>query len=123
MTIDATEKLYADFQLSVTNAGGHSSLPRPDNISSSLADGLARLQNYQQQPDRKRSLPLGFIESFGSRHLITKGFGTHWCSLFSLSFRSHSGELFHVLRLTVAIRPVLFGHFNQIYKNIFSPQL
>src|SRR5580693_4984772 len=28
MTVDATEKLYADFQLSVTNPGGHSSLPR-----------------------------------------------------------------------------------------------
>jgi acetylornithine deacetylase/succinyl-diaminopimelate desuccinylase-like protein len=46
MTVDATEKLYADFQLSVTNPGGHSSLPRPDNAIYSLADGLARLQNY-----------------------------------------------------------------------------
>jgi acetylornithine deacetylase/succinyl-diaminopimelate desuccinylase-like protein len=47
MTVDATEKLYADFQLSVTNPGGHSSLPRPDNAIYALADGLARLQNYQ----------------------------------------------------------------------------
>ena len=47
MTVDATEKLYADFQLSVTNPGGHSSLPRPDNAIYSLADGLARLRNYQ----------------------------------------------------------------------------
>ena len=29
--MDATEKLYADFQLEVTNPGGHSSLPLPDN--------------------------------------------------------------------------------------------
>jgi acetylornithine deacetylase/succinyl-diaminopimelate desuccinylase-like protein len=47
MTVDATEKLYGDFQLSVTNPGGHSSLPRPDNAIYSLADALGRLQNYQ----------------------------------------------------------------------------
>ncbi|MGA8646601.1 MAG: M20/M25/M40 family metallo-hydrolase, partial [Candidatus Sulfotelmatobacter sp.] len=47
MTVDATEKLYADFQVSVTNPGGHSSLPRPDNAIYALADGLARLQSYQ----------------------------------------------------------------------------
>jgi acetylornithine deacetylase/succinyl-diaminopimelate desuccinylase-like protein len=47
MTVDATEKLYADFQLSVTNPGGHSSLPRPDNAIYALAAALTRLQNYQ----------------------------------------------------------------------------
>ena len=47
MTVDATEKLYADYQLSVTNPGGHSSLPRPDNAIYSLVDALARLQKYQ----------------------------------------------------------------------------
>ena len=47
MTVDATEKLYADFQLSVTNPGGHSSLPRPDNAIYSLANALARLEHYQ----------------------------------------------------------------------------
>ena len=47
MTVDATEKLYADFQLSVTNPGGHSSLPRPDNAIYALANALARLQNFQ----------------------------------------------------------------------------
>ena len=47
MAVDATEKLYADFQLSVTNPGGHSSLPVPDNAIYALADALARLQNYR----------------------------------------------------------------------------
>jgi acetylornithine deacetylase/succinyl-diaminopimelate desuccinylase-like protein len=47
MTVDATEKLYADFQVSATNPGGHSSLPRPDNAIYSLVDALARLQKYQ----------------------------------------------------------------------------
>lgn len=47
MTVDATEKLYADFHLTVTNPGGHSSIPRPDNAIYALANGLERLQHYQ----------------------------------------------------------------------------
>jgi len=42
--IEASEKLYADFQLTVTNPGGHSSLPVPDNAIYHIADGLARLE-------------------------------------------------------------------------------
>jgi acetylornithine deacetylase/succinyl-diaminopimelate desuccinylase-like protein len=45
--IEASEKLYADFELEVRNKGGHSSLPTPDNAIYQLADGLTRLQNYQ----------------------------------------------------------------------------
>src|SRR5580692_10958670 len=47
MSVDATEKLYADYQLEVKNAGGHSSLPIPDNAIYHLTDGLARLERYQ----------------------------------------------------------------------------
>jgi acetylornithine deacetylase/succinyl-diaminopimelate desuccinylase-like protein len=47
MTVDATEKLYADFHVSTTNPGGHSSLPRPDNAIYSLTDALSRLEHYQ----------------------------------------------------------------------------
>lgn len=47
VTVDATEKLYADFQVSTTNPGGHSSLPRPDNAIYSLTDALSRLEHYQ----------------------------------------------------------------------------
>src|SRR5580693_8855050 len=47
MTVDATEKLYADFQLVVTNPGGHSSLPRPDNAIYALSNALTRLQHFQ----------------------------------------------------------------------------
>ncbi|GGH13108.1 M20/M25/M40 family metallo-hydrolase [Silvibacterium dinghuense] len=45
--IDATEKLYGDYQLSVTNPGGHSSLPVPDNAIYHLAGALTNLQHYQ----------------------------------------------------------------------------
>jgi acetylornithine deacetylase/succinyl-diaminopimelate desuccinylase-like protein len=44
--VDASEKLYADFQLMVTNPGGHSSRPTPDNAIYHLADALTRLQGY-----------------------------------------------------------------------------
>ncbi|MGH9430010.1 MAG: M20/M25/M40 family metallo-hydrolase [Terriglobia bacterium] len=47
VSMDGSEKLYADFQLTVTNPGGHSSLPVPDNAIYHLADGLGRLQRYQ----------------------------------------------------------------------------
>ncbi len=47
MEVDATEKLYADYQLSVTNPGGHSSLPTPDNAIYHLANGLVRLEHYE----------------------------------------------------------------------------
>jgi acetylornithine deacetylase/succinyl-diaminopimelate desuccinylase-like protein len=45
--VDATEKLYADYQLLATSPGGHSSLPVPDNAIYHLADALERLQSYK----------------------------------------------------------------------------
>jgi acetylornithine deacetylase/succinyl-diaminopimelate desuccinylase-like protein len=44
---EATEKLYADYQVLATNPGGHSSLPTPDNAIYHLANALAALQKYQ----------------------------------------------------------------------------
>ena len=45
--IDATEKLYGDYQLVATNPGGHSSLPVPDNAIYHVADALGRIQKYK----------------------------------------------------------------------------
>ena len=45
--IQASEKLYQDFDLKVTNPGGHSSLPTSENAIYQLSDGLARLEHYQ----------------------------------------------------------------------------
>ena len=42
--IEAAEKLYADFQFSATNPGGHSSLPVPDNAIYQLANALTRIE-------------------------------------------------------------------------------
>jgi acetylornithine deacetylase/succinyl-diaminopimelate desuccinylase-like protein len=47
MTVDATEKLYADYQLEAVNPGGHSSLPVPDNAIYHVTDALARLERHK----------------------------------------------------------------------------
>ncbi len=44
--VDATEKLYADYLLTATNPGGHSSLPVPDNAIYRISSALERLARY-----------------------------------------------------------------------------
>jgi len=44
MDLEATEKVYADFQVSATNPGGHSSRPVPNNAIYAVADALGRLE-------------------------------------------------------------------------------
>ncbi len=53
-TVQATEKVFANMTLRVTNRGGHSSVPRPDNAIVSLADALAKVGRY--------SFPIQFDE-------------------------------------------------------------
>src|SRR6266581_1082603 len=43
--IQASEKVYVDFQFESLNPGGHSSVPTPDNAIYHLAGALARLQS------------------------------------------------------------------------------
>jgi acetylornithine deacetylase/succinyl-diaminopimelate desuccinylase-like protein len=43
--VEATEKQYADFELTVLNPGGHSSLPTSDNAIYHLAGALSRLEH------------------------------------------------------------------------------
>ncbi len=47
MVVEATEKLYGDFQLSAKNPGGHSSLPIKDNAIYHVTNALSRLEKYQ----------------------------------------------------------------------------
>jgi len=44
--VEATEKVYSDFQITAVNAGGHSSRPRPDNAIYGLTTALNRLAAY-----------------------------------------------------------------------------
>jgi acetylornithine deacetylase/succinyl-diaminopimelate desuccinylase-like protein len=43
--VEASEKQYADFEVTSRNPGGHSSLPTPDNAIYHLADALSRLEH------------------------------------------------------------------------------
>ena len=45
--VQASEKIYADYQLEVADAGGHSSLVRPDNPIYTLAAALTRIGEHQ----------------------------------------------------------------------------
>ena len=45
--VQSAEKIYASFRLEVTNPGGHSSRPRPDNAIYTLAAALERLRAYE----------------------------------------------------------------------------
>ena len=44
--LQASEKVYADFQFETTNPGGHSSVPGPDNAIYELAVALEKLQRF-----------------------------------------------------------------------------
>ncbi len=45
--VQASEKVYLTFELEVSDEGGHSSLPTPDNAIDALARGLVRLAEYR----------------------------------------------------------------------------
>ena len=44
--VEATEKVYSDFQITAVNPGGHSSRPRPDNAIYELTTALNKLAAY-----------------------------------------------------------------------------
>ena len=44
--IQASEKVYVDYQLESLNSGGHSSVPSPDNAIYNLAGALTKIQNF-----------------------------------------------------------------------------
>ncbi|MCU1269137.1 MAG: Acetylornithine deacetylase [Acidobacteriaceae bacterium] len=43
----ASEKIYSDYELLVTDSGGHSSIPKPQNPIYELSQALIRLQQYK----------------------------------------------------------------------------
>ena len=45
--LQTSEKFYQSFSLEVTNKGGHSSLPTPDNAIARLAAAIGRVANYR----------------------------------------------------------------------------
>jgi acetylornithine deacetylase/succinyl-diaminopimelate desuccinylase-like protein len=46
-SVQTSEKIYQTYQLTATNPGGHSSIPRPENAINQLAQALVNIANYQ----------------------------------------------------------------------------
>jgi acetylornithine deacetylase/succinyl-diaminopimelate desuccinylase-like protein len=63
--VQASEKVYQDFKLEVTNSGGHSSIPVKDNAIYHLAQGLARLSAYEF-PVQLNEITRGYFERSAS---------------------------------------------------------
>jgi acetylornithine deacetylase/succinyl-diaminopimelate desuccinylase-like protein len=47
MRVQAAEKTFATFELTITNPGGHSSRPRADNAIYELAEALTKIRDHQ----------------------------------------------------------------------------
>ena len=62
--MQAAEKTYATWELTVTNPGGHSSRPRDDNAIYELVDALKKIQDYKF-PVRYNALTLNYFKGTG----------------------------------------------------------
>lgn len=57
------EKSYADFELTITNPGGHSSVPRPDNAINQLAGALLRIGEHRFRAETSALTQAYFAQS------------------------------------------------------------
>lgn len=64
--VQAAEKTYASFELTVRNPGGHSSRPREDNAIYELAAALGKIQAYRF-PVRSSSMTRNFFKISGEK--------------------------------------------------------
>ena len=64
--MQAAEKTYVTWDITVRNPGGHSSRPRPDNAIYDLADAITRIQNYRF-PVRWSEMTQTFFEETGEQ--------------------------------------------------------
>ena len=62
--IQAAEKTYVTWELTVRNPGGHSSRPRPDNAIYDLARAITKIQEYRF-PVRWNDMTLEFFDETG----------------------------------------------------------
>ena len=60
---DGAEKTYVDYKLEVTNPGGHSSAPRPDNAIVQLAQAVEKVGAYRFQPEQNPVTKAWFVKA------------------------------------------------------------
>jgi acetylornithine deacetylase/succinyl-diaminopimelate desuccinylase-like protein len=61
------EKTYVDFELEVTNSGGHSSMPHPDNAIAQMSRALERISAHRFAP-QINDVTRGYFESASAIH-------------------------------------------------------
>jgi len=64
--MQAAEKTYVSWEITVRNPGGHSSRPRPDNAIYDLADAITKIQNFRF-PVRWSEMTQTFFEETGEQ--------------------------------------------------------
>lgn len=64
--VQAAEKTYVTWEMTVRNPGGHSSRPRPDNAIYDLARAISKIEKYKF-PVRWSEMTLAFFEETGEQ--------------------------------------------------------
>ena len=64
--MQAAEKTYATWDVTIRNPGGHSSRPRPDNAIYDLADAIGKIQSHRF-PVRWSDMTLGYFRETGEQ--------------------------------------------------------
>jgi acetylornithine deacetylase/succinyl-diaminopimelate desuccinylase-like protein len=64
--MQAAEKTYVTWEITVRNPGGHSSRPKPDNAIYDLADAITKIQHYRF-PVRWSEMTQAFFEETGEQ--------------------------------------------------------
>ncbi len=64
--MQSAEKTYVTWEITVTNPGGHSSRPRPDNAIYDLSDAIGKIRDYRF-PVRWSEMTLAYFQETGNR--------------------------------------------------------
>ena len=114
--LSAAEKMYGDYQLTVTNRGGHSSLPRPDNAIYELATGLLNISRYAF-PFELNDITRGYFErmataSRGPTAADMRAITRTPPDAEAIARLSHDPELNSMMRTTCVATRLEGGHAN-----------
>ena len=64
--MQSAEKTYVTWEITVSNPGGHSSRPRPDNAIYDLSDAIGKIRDYRF-PVRWSEMTLAYFQETGNR--------------------------------------------------------
>lgn len=113
-TVQAAEKTYQTFSLEITNAGGHSSVPRRDNAIYQLAAALSRLEAFEF-PVRMNETTRAYFEGIaaeetGERASMLYGLLDEPPLIASIDYFRNEPEINARLRTTCVVTQLDAGH-------------